>query len=473
MITNEYQYKISKARIQKFQKLIDELSNSKEDIDQLLIKAQIEAIRSQINDIEEEIFQYDDIKNNKKVPIDDLLNFKNIPASLIKARIGLNLTQKEFAELLGVKEQQIQRWESTEYASTSISRVNEIIKIILKSKGIILENVIPLNKIFSKLSEIGLNKDFIINHFSISKDIGEKQQEPKISNIETLSNLGKVYSWQLKDILAGKPLSLVKLPQNVIFKLPKGRKQKEVHAYTIYAHYLALLIDSVTENIPIREIFEDPYEINKMIVNQYNKLSLENCVSYIWNLGIPIFALDDPGVFNAACFRIGERYVIILKQKTRFEARWMFDLFHELWHVISGKEKIHISVDSFKYSNEEERKASLFSAAVLLGKNPQTLAKKCVATAKRDIKFMKGTIKRVAMEEGVRVDVLANYLAYRLDEQGYNIWGIAQNLQEELKQNPFMIFKKELIKHSNLKNLSQPDFNILQRALDYRRDLND
>jgi len=470
MIKNEYQYKISKAKIPKFQKLIDELSNSKEDMDPRLIKAQIEAIKSQINDIEEEIFQYNDIKINKKVPIDDLISFKNIPVSLIKARIGLNLTQKEFAELLGIKEQQIQRWESTEYASVSVSRVYEIIKIILKSNDIIFENVIPLNKIFSKLSEIGLNKDFIINRFSTSKDIGEKGQEPKISNIDTFTNLGKVYKWQLKDILTDSPLKLVDLPQNVTFKLPKGRKQKKVHAYTIYAHYLALLIDSVTENIPIREIFEDPYEINKLIVNQYDKLSLENCVNYVWNLGIPLIALDDPGVFNGACFRIGERYMIILKQKTRFEARWMFDLFHELWHIISGKEKIHISVESFGHSNEEEKTASEFSAAVLLGKNPGTLAKKCVSKAKNNINLMKGAIKEVAMEESVNMDVLANYLAYRLNQEGQNIWGMAQNLQKKLKQNPVIIFRKELLKHSYLKNLSQPDFNILQKALEWRSD---
>ncbi len=471
MITNEYQYKISKAKIKKFQKLINELSDSKEDIDPRLIKAQIEAIKSQINDIEEEIFEYDDIKNNRRVPIDDLLNFKGIPVSLIKARIGLNLTQKEFGELLGVKEQQIQRWESTEYASVSISRVHEIIGTILKSNDIVLGNVIPLNKILSKLSKIGINEDFIINRFSTNRDIGEKGKEPIISNIDTLANLSKVYNWQLLDLLTGTQLKLGNLPQNVIYKLPRGRKQKEVHAYTIYAHYLALLVDSITKNIPLQELSEDPYEIHKLIVEQYSKLSLENCIHYVWNLGIPIIALDDPGVFNGACFRMGERYVIILKQKTRFEARWMFDLFHELCHIISGKEKIHISVDSFEFSNKEERRASNFSAAVLLGKNPQDLAKKCVTKAKGNIRLIKNAIKRVAQEESVRIDVLANYVAFRLAQEGQNIWGIAQNLQEELKQNPYMIFKKELLKNTNLKNLSQPDFNILQRALEYGREL--
>ncbi|KKK84806.1 hypothetical protein LCGC14_2779620, partial [marine sediment metagenome] len=306
--------------------------------------------------------------------------------------------------------------------------------------------------------------------FSTNKGIGENAQEPKISNIDTFTNLGKVYKWQLKDILTDSPLKLVDLPQNVTFKLPKGRKQKKVHAYTIYAHYLALLIESITENIPTREISENPYEIYKLIVNQYDKISLENCINYVWNLGIPIIALDDPGVFNGACFRIGERYMIILKQKTRFEARWMFDLFHELWHIISGKEKIHISVESFGHSNEEEKTASEFSAAVLLGKNPGTLAKKCVSKAKNNINLMKGAIKEVAMEESVNMDVLANYLAYRLNQEGQNIWGMAQNLQKKLKQNPVIIFRKELLKHSYLKNLSQPDFNILQKALEWRSD---
>ncbi len=471
MITNEYQYKISKANIKKFQNLLNELSNTKENIDSLLLKAQIEAIKSQINDIEEEIFQYEDIKNNEKVPIDDLLSFKKIPISLIKARIGLNMTQKEFAELLGVKEQQIQRWESTEYASVSISRIHEIIKIILKKKNIILENTIPLNKIFKKLNEIGLNKEFIINRFSSNKEIGEKKRNLKVSNIDTLANISKVYNWQLNDILSGNPLELVNLPQYVTFKLPKGRKQKEVHAYTIYANYLALLIDSITKSIPIQEIPEDPYEIHKLITNQYGELSLENCADFIWNLGIPIIALDDPGVFNGACFRIGRRYVIILKQKTLFEARWMFDLFHELWHIIMGKEKIHISIDPFNNSNEEEIRASKFSAAVLLGKNPQKIAEKCISKAKENIKLIKAAIKNVAMEEGVRIDVLANYLAYRLDQQGQKIWGITQKLQVELRKNPVIIFKKILLKYSNLKNLSQPDFNILQMALESRSDL--
>jgi transcriptional regulator with XRE-family HTH domain len=42
----------------------------------------------------------------------------------------LGLTQKQLAELVGLKEQQIQRYEETEYASASFSRMQEIISAL-------------------------------------------------------------------------------------------------------------------------------------------------------------------------------------------------------------------------------------------------------------------------------------------------------------------------------------------------------
>ena len=47
-----------------------------------------------------------------------------------RARIARGLTQKDLARKLGVKEQQIQRYEETDYASASLSRLNEVIKAL-------------------------------------------------------------------------------------------------------------------------------------------------------------------------------------------------------------------------------------------------------------------------------------------------------------------------------------------------------
>ena len=49
-----------------------------------------------------------------------------LPTVLIKARISQGLSQKDLAERIGLKEQQIQRYEATDYASASLSRIKEV-----------------------------------------------------------------------------------------------------------------------------------------------------------------------------------------------------------------------------------------------------------------------------------------------------------------------------------------------------------
>ena len=44
-------------------------------------------------------------------------SFDELPQALVKARIALRLSQKDLADRLGMKEQRIQRYESTDYQS--------------------------------------------------------------------------------------------------------------------------------------------------------------------------------------------------------------------------------------------------------------------------------------------------------------------------------------------------------------------
>ena len=59
----------------------------------------------------------------KQIQIDSL---DELPRALVKARIAGGLSQKELAERLGLKEQQIQRYEATDYGSASLTRLKEI-----------------------------------------------------------------------------------------------------------------------------------------------------------------------------------------------------------------------------------------------------------------------------------------------------------------------------------------------------------
>lgn len=68
----------------------------------------------------------------RKIPqfIEHLI--ENLPEMLIEERRRLGLTQKQVADKLGMKEQQIQRYEATHYQSANLKRIHEIAKAIFE-----------------------------------------------------------------------------------------------------------------------------------------------------------------------------------------------------------------------------------------------------------------------------------------------------------------------------------------------------
>ena len=62
--------------------------------------------------------------------MDELSVVAELPSVLIKARIAQGLSQKDLAERLGLQEQQIQRYEATDYASASLTRIKEVVSAL-------------------------------------------------------------------------------------------------------------------------------------------------------------------------------------------------------------------------------------------------------------------------------------------------------------------------------------------------------
>ena len=91
----------------------------------LIAKAQQDAINSQLADLEGELKEYEAVKAGG-FDLGALKGLGDIPRLLIQARIANGLSQRELAERLGLKEQQIQRYEATEFASASLTRMREI-----------------------------------------------------------------------------------------------------------------------------------------------------------------------------------------------------------------------------------------------------------------------------------------------------------------------------------------------------------
>ncbi len=124
MIKNERQYKITKSQMAKFAAALDELA-ARDGANTRLRKLEADALRSQLDELRDEVTQFEQLRRGgpKQIQIDSL---DELPRALVKARIAGGLSQKELAERLGLKEQQIQRYEATDYGSASLTRLKEI-----------------------------------------------------------------------------------------------------------------------------------------------------------------------------------------------------------------------------------------------------------------------------------------------------------------------------------------------------------
>jgi HTH-type transcriptional regulator/antitoxin HigA len=128
MITNDRQYKIAKAQIDKFEHSLEDLdfsASTAKDIHPKLWEVQKNAIQAQLNELLSEVQQYESLKAGKIV-IAEINNLKDLPLALIQARIANGMTQAELAEKVGVKMQQIQRYEAEQYETASVKTLLKI-----------------------------------------------------------------------------------------------------------------------------------------------------------------------------------------------------------------------------------------------------------------------------------------------------------------------------------------------------------
>jgi dephospho-CoA kinase len=181
--------------------------------------------------------------------------------------------------------------------------------------------------------------------------------------------------------------------------------------------------------------------------------------------------LNDPGNFHGACWRVSGRNVIVLKQRTRSAARWLHDLLHEYFHAANNPDlEEHPVIEEGEMSpsrrqSQEEQSASQFAGNVMLAGRAEELAEECVTVAKGSVERLKSAVTKVGKKQGVAVDILANYMAFRLSLQGINWWGAASNLQQD--GSAIICSPRDiLLDHADLTRLAPVDRNLLLRALE-------
>ncbi len=125
MIANERQFRITNAAAREFEEALTNLETVEAHRPPELRRVMREAMESQLEELREEIAAYEALRSGK-VGVLELTSLAELPDALIRARIAVGLTQKRLAERLGLKEQQVQRYEATQYAGVSLDRIQAV-----------------------------------------------------------------------------------------------------------------------------------------------------------------------------------------------------------------------------------------------------------------------------------------------------------------------------------------------------------
>ena len=482
MITNERQYRITRSEADRFRKAITDFSvgqAARAGVHPRLVQAEREAMESQLRDLQTELVQYERLKSSD-LSVIRINSFDQLADGLIQARIASGFSQKALAERLGLKEQQIQRYEVERYAAASYQRLREIAGALgLRITNDILLPVVPGNfgGLVTKLGQVGLDREFLLERLLPSADAARAAGEVAAVNdddvltAKTGAVLERVFGWTQDNLFGAQALQAPRFAAaEARFKMPAGRRQATTSLYAAYANYLAVVALKGARDLPRRAVPTDAAAMHQLILNSRGAIDIRNALHTAWDLGIVVLPLRDRGTFHGACWRYEGRNAIVLKQTSRHEARWLFDLLHELFHAGQRPESETLEVieadetSAERRDSGEEVAASQFAGDVVLDGKAEALAQACVKAARGSLERLKSVLPTVATRNGVAVGALANYMAFRLSWQGENWWGAAANLQAR-DSDPWAIARDVFVERFPYAIDNELDRQLLDRAL--------
>jgi len=199
-------------------------------------------------------------------------------------------------------------------------------------------------------------------------------------------------------------------------------------------------------------------------------LSLQSAVDACWEMGIGVIALDDSIAFNGACWRRNGRAVIVLRNAGTEESRALFDLIHELYHLIAIQGDFAL-VEADETSSErresvEERRADRFAAEVLTQGRLGALIAEVLHRSEGQVNRLAEVAIEIAAEEDIPIGIFANLIAAQVDEEGSNRnwWWAARKLQEQ--GDPWRTVRDTFIRNAELERLDRVEVDLISQMLE-------
>ncbi len=480
MIKNERQFRTTKTQAEAFRTALVGLGapDPTSGVEQLKWQLQHDAIKSQYEELKSELNDYEALQAHAHQSL-EISSFDDLPDALVKARIAAGLTQRQLADRLGMKEQQVQRYESNGYLGANLSRIQEVVQALgirLKKQLIIPELPLTVGSLVGRLEGIGFKRDFIeqklLNPTLRALECDKAKSESGDAQLFALSDtISRIYGWDSDKLFSTLPLNV---PTHAMaqarFKVAANAQRSSLPAYTVYAHYLALLMLQATSAVTPKPIPLSWRHVRQQIVSMFGEITLLSVVRYMWSLGVAVLPLNDPGSFHGATWRVRGRNVVVVKQKTASEARWIIDLLHELWHAGQDPDNHeHATIEAenlYMTLNQQidEEIATDFAADVVFKGKADELAEAAAKASNGRIEWLKGAVQRTARSYEVRTDLLANHLAFRLAREDKDWWATAASLQP-ISSDPWDSVRNVALEYVDWDSLHGQDKTLLQQAL--------
>jgi transcriptional regulator with XRE-family HTH domain len=453
MIKNDRQYRLTKAQVRQFTDALAGLKQSRplQNVDPQLVEVQRRAMESQLEEMAGDLKEYEDLKTGN-VSVFEAQSLADLPCLLVKARIARGTTQKELAERLDLKEQQIQRWEANDYHGASLESLKSIAEalgVVLRQQLVVPDSELTPTTFLASLKRTGLAPEFVLNR--IAPPTTASLFRDKLAGVTeiatTASAVSRIYGLPLVTLLSAKALRFdVSAIAATKFKLPARANRSAVDAYTIYAHYLSAVLVDCLQSRPALDLPKSPHDFYQAVSQPGTPMTFESVIRFLWGCGIIVLPLREDGGFHGA------------------------DALHENGHIANGHitddialiEEKEISRDNDTKKEEEE--ANDWAENALFGGRSEEIEEACTSACKGRLQNLKTALPAVADKFNVNVGALANYMAYRLAQQGENWWGAAKNLQLN-SRCPFSIAREVLLENVNLLHVAHFDRTLLERAL--------
>jgi HTH-type transcriptional regulator / antitoxin HigA len=132
MISNEKEYRSTKFALTGFEDALmhyDVLKAIEGGIDPMIARAQRASYERQAAELRDQLSAYEALRDGKVREL-EVHSISEIGKGLVEARVAKGFTQRELANLAGLQEQQIQKYEKEHYSSASLSRIAHVASTI-------------------------------------------------------------------------------------------------------------------------------------------------------------------------------------------------------------------------------------------------------------------------------------------------------------------------------------------------------